>query len=199
MAAPNGRALIVGSRNPDWPVRLSSFAAEVRSATLDSLEPQSADLLLVIGELAEADDPALAAFILRHALKPGGRMLGAVAGNRSVERMRQAFLDAERAEGQVARRFHPLPDAASLGALLAGAGLTEVVIDVDMVKARYGELPALVRDLRTMGCTNSLAGPIPGLSKKVYRRACELFAPDGSRVEETFEILHFSAVAPIAV
>ncbi|QIK95510.1 hypothetical protein G7076_02545 [Sphingomonas sp. HDW15A] len=173
-------------------------AASVVSLALSSLEPGCADLVLAVGVLDYADDPAIAAFITRHALRPGGRLIGASIGSGSLPRMRRAFLDAERASGRAAQRFHAMLDAATLSEMLSGAGFTDVVVDVDSFDVRYSGLDSIVRDLRSMGCTNSLAGAIPALDRGVYRDARNLFS-SGERVEERFEILHFSGIAKMTV
>ena len=193
------RAVIVSERQAAWAAALNRFAQRIDCLPLESLEPECADLVVAVGVLDRSSDPAIASFVLRHALRPGGRLIGATIGDRSLVRSRRAFLDAERATGRAARRFHPLPDPAALSALLTGAGLADVVIDVDVFNARYGGLAALVRDLRAMGCTNSLANSIRPLQPAVYRHACELFSAGQEKVEESFEILHFSGVAKNAV
>jgi hypothetical protein len=78
---------------------------------------------------------------------------------------------------------------------LSGAGLRDVVIDVDGFDVRYSGLDHLVRDLRSMGCTNSLNGDMPPLPRAVYKDARNLFSGGAERVEERFEILHFSGFA----
>ena len=169
-------------------------AQSVDQLTLEALEPGFADVVIAVGVLDHAEDPAIAAFVLRHSLRPGGRLIGAAIGSGSLPKMRNAFLEAERASGRVARRFHRLPDPASLSAQLSSAGLTDVVIDVDALQVRYNGLDHLVRDLRSMGCTNSLAGAVPHLGRATYERARKFFSGGAHRVEERFEILHFSGV-----
>jgi hypothetical protein len=71
---------------------------------------------------------------------------------------------------------------------------------VDRVTVRYSGLPALVRDLRAMGETNVLAGPIRPLNRAILMRASELYAerhaePDG-RISATFEIVNLAGWAP---
>ena len=190
------RALILGWEDAS---EIASIANSVAVTELDSLEPRSADLIMAIGVIDRADDPALAAFMLRHALKPGGRLLGAEIGGNSLPRMRRAFLEAERVRGHAVQRFHPLPDGPSLSALLADAGLQAAVVDVDRVSASYSGLPRLIDDLRGMGCTASLADPTAPLNRTIYAEACLNFMGGEAKAVETFEILHFSALAPIEV
>ena len=195
-----GRVVIVDSSSSEGAEpQLIPNAESVTRLLLDSLEPECADVVVAVGIFDHTSDPAIAAFVLRHALRPGGRLIGATIGRGSLPRMRRAFLDAERAAGQAARRFHPLADANSLSALLVGAGLGDVVIDVDAFNVRYSGLDHLVRDLRSMGCTSSLVGPLPFISRTVYENARGLFSSGAERVEDMFEILHFSGVAKMKV
>lgn len=163
--------------------------------SLAELEPGCADLIVAVGAIDHADDPALAAFVLAHALSPGGRLLGAALGSRSLARLRGALIDAERQEGRAVQRVHPLPDSVALAGLLAEAGLREVVVDVDPVEVGYRSFDRLVADLRDMGGTNSLAGDVPRLRRGVTRGVAANFMAGENRVTESFEILHFSAVS----
>jgi SAM-dependent methyltransferase len=199
MTGPVGRVVVVGNDVSEDVASEMPGASVVNSLPLESLEPECADIVIAVGVIEHADDPAIAAFVLNHSLRPGGRLIGATIGSGSLPRLRRAFLDAERAAGRAAQRFHNLPDPAALSALLSGAGLKDVVIDVDAFQARYDGLDHLVQDLRSMGCTNSLAGPRPYLGGTAYQRARNFFSDGAPRVEEGFEILHFSGVAKMKV
>lgn len=192
-----GRPLVVTAPGFQWTARAAPFDAEVRA--LDALEPRSADLIVAVGLLDHVDDPALAAFILHQALRPGGILVGAALGVRSLERLRAALMDAERASGRVAQRVGPMLDAPALAALLTGAGLRDVVIAVDRVQAAYRGLDRLVGDLRDMGCAGGPPGPAPFLSRSIVDSARKHFLAGQARAEETFEILNFSAVSGNAV
>lgn len=188
-----GRPLVVTAPGFEWTARAAPFDTEVRR--LDSLEPRSADFIVAVGLLDHAEDPALAAFILHQALRPDGILLGATIGGRSLERLRTALLDAERATGRVAQRFRPLLDAPAIAAVLTNAGFRDAVIAVDRVQVAYRGLDRLVDDLRDMGC----AGPAPFLSRSIANEAREHFLGGQARAEETFEILNFSATSGNAV
>lgn len=191
------RPLLVTATGFEWTARAAQFDAEVRP--LEALQPRSADRIVAVGVLDLADDPALAAFILHQALRPGGLLIGAAIGGRSLERMRAALLEAERAAGRVAQRFRPMPDAVALAALLTGAGLRDVVIEVDRVRVAYRGLDQLVSDLRDIGCTGGPPGPVPYLQRTVAEAARSHFLGGEQRVEERFEILNFSAASGNAV
>lgn len=194
-----GKAVIVGGPGHPNELRLIPTAQSLEHLSLEALEPGCADIVIAVGLFEISEDPALTAFILHQSLKPDGRLIGSTIGSGSLTRMRRAILDAERAGGRAVRRFHPLPDAAALSGILSDAGMKDVVIDVDGFHVRYSGLDHLIRDLRSMGCTNSLSGSVLPLRRAVYEAARDLFSAGMDRVEENFEILHFSAVAEMKV
>jgi hypothetical protein len=99
-----------------------------------------------------------------------------------------------------ASRVSPFADGFDGAALLQRAGLALPVADVDRVTVRYPDLFALIRDLRAMGETNGLAGPLRPLTRGIVGRAADLYAErfagaDG-RIPATFEIVHLAGWAP---
>ena len=191
------RALIVGCPDPNWRESLSAIVPHVSMLDPGSVAPQSFDLCLSIGELETANDVQASAFALRHVLRPGGLMIGAIVGGNSLPRLRAAMLAADLAEGGVAPRLHPSIDGPSLAALLTLVGFTQPVIDIDRVDVAYPDLDRLVGDLRAMGCTNVLAErsrrPITRRGLGVARAA---FNDGSNQCVERFELLHFAAWAP---
>lgn len=198
LADPPRRMLTVTCAGLEWTGEAGAMP-DAPVVALDGLEPHCADVLIAVGVLDQVDDPALAAFILANALQPGGRLFGAALGGRSLVHLRAALLDAERARGRAVQRVHPKLDPPSLAGLLGSVGLRDVVLDVDRVEVRYRGLDQLVADLRDMGCTNSLAGPVAPLSRAIYEQARGNFSDGREQVRETFEMLHFSASAPNAL
>lgn len=201
--------LLLGCPNPDWRQRLGAgritvvdpgplFAARVegRCADLESLpiEPGSFDLCLCIGLLDTANNLPLAAAALHFILKPGGLLLGAIAGGQSLPRLRAAMLAADAIAGNASPHVHPRVDAPSLGHLLTAAGFAMPVVDVDRVDIVYPSLDALVRDLRTMGATNVLtARSRQPITRHALQAARTQFLDGADRVTEVVEILHFAA------
>ena len=192
-------AVVVAGPGHSEALRLVPAAQSLEHVPLEALEPECADIVIAVGLFEISEDPALTAFILHQSLKPGGRLIGSTIGSDSLTRVRRAFLDAERSGGRAVRRFHPLPDPAALSGILSGAGMKDVVIDVDGFQVRYSGLDHLIRDLRSMGCANSLSGSVLPLRRADYEGARALFSAGMERVEENFEILHFSAVAQMKV
>ena len=92
-------------------------------------------------------------------------------------------------------KTHPRIEAPTLAQLLAAAGYSMPVVDIDRVTLRYASLDKLVCDLRSMGATSVLAHRPPALTKKALTRARKAFVAlaSGEKTEEIVEILHFLA------
>ena len=196
-------AVIVGLAGNDWTARLSSALPMARASVasadeLPGLAPGSFDLCIVIGELETASDLATTAFALRHLLAPGGLLIGAIVGGKSLPRLRAAMLAADRIGGVIAPRIHPSIDGPSLSALLASVGMVEPVVDIDRLDVSYASLDRLVADLRAMGCTNILAErsrrPI---NRRELGAARSAFLGGNDRINERFELVHFAAWTPV--
>lgn len=159
------------------------------------------DLILSILSLHWADDLPGALAQIRRALKPDGLFLGALFGAGTLSELRDVLTRAElEVTGGAQARISPFADGYDGAGLLQRAGFALPVADVDRITVRYASLPALIRDLRAMGETSALAGPVRSLSRTVLARAAELYAerhaePDG-RLRATFEIIHLAGWAP---
>jgi hypothetical protein len=88
----------------------------------------------------------------------------------------------------------PFADVRDLGGLLQRAGFALPVADSEIIRVRYGDPFALLRDLRRMGLTNPLVDrkKMP-LRRATLLRAAEIYVerfaePDG-RLPATFEII----------
>ncbi|RZJ05939.1 MAG: methyltransferase domain-containing protein [Brevundimonas sp.] len=162
---------------------------------------QSQDLIVSLMSLHWANDLPGALAQIRRALKPDGLFLGTLLGAGTLKELRSVLTEAElEARGGAQARVSPFADGFDGAALLQRAGFALPVADVDRVAVRYPDLFALVRDLRAMGETNVLAGPLRPLTRGIAGRAAELYAerfgePDG-RIPATFEIVHLAGWAP---
>jgi len=170
------------------------------SAPLD-LEPGSVDLIVSLMSLHWSNDLPGALAQIRRALKPDGLFLGTLLGAGTLRELRAALTEAELAErGGAQARVSPFADGYDGAGLLQRAGFALPVTDVDRVTVTYPDLPALIRDLRGMGETNQLAGPIRPLSRGVIGRAAVAYseghADDQGRLPATFEIVNLSGWAP---
>jgi NADH dehydrogenase [ubiquinone] 1 alpha subcomplex assembly factor 5 len=203
--------LLAGCPNPGWPARLGGQVTAIdpgplmaaraggQCADLENLpfEGASFDLVVSVGLLDTANNLPLAAAALQFVLKPGGLLLGAIAGGHGLPRLRQAMLAADAVSGQASPHVHPRIEAPGLANLLTAAGFAMPVVDVDRVEIGYPSLDSLVRDLRAMGMTNILGArsrrPIGRAAREAARAA---FLGTTDRATEQLEILHFAAWKP---
>lgn len=160
------------------------------------------DLAVSLLSLHSVNDLPGALVQIRQALKPDGLFIGALLGGATLTELRQAFTQAEaELEGGVSPRVAPFADVRDLGGLLQRAGFALPVADSDILRVRYGDPFALMRDLRQMGLTNALVHrrKTP-LRRTTLMRAAAIYAerfadPDG-RLPATFEIVWLSGWAP---
>lgn len=170
------------------------------AAPLD-LADQSQDLVVSLMSLHWANDLPGALAQIRRALRPDGLFLGTLLGAGTLKELRAVLTQAElEVRGGAQARVSPFADGFDGAALLQRAGFALPVSDVDRLTVRYSDLYTLIRDLRAMGETNALAGPIRPISRGMLARAAELYAerfaePDG-RLPATFEIVHLAGWAP---
>lgn len=161
----------------------------------------SADLVVSLMTLHWANDLPGALSQVRRALKPDGLFLGTLLGAGTLKELRAVLTEAELAErGGAQARVSPFADGFDGAGLLQRAGFAMPVADVDRLTVRYPDLFALVRDLRAMGETNALAGPVRPLTRSLIARAAALYSErfgdaDG-RIPATFEIIHLAGWAP---
>eukprot|EP01037_Dinobryon_pediforme_P014323 gene14323-14446_t len=139
---------------------------------------------------------------IRRALKPDGLFLGAMVGGQSLHELRSALTQAEsEISGGASPRVAPFADLRDMGGLLQRAGFALPVTDIDSVMVRYGDMFALMRDLRSMGATNALISRSRRfLRRDILIRAAEIyterFSDSDGRIRATFEIIWLSGWAP---
>lgn len=176
------------------------------SACLDEeylpIKAQSVDLVLSCLSLHWTNDLVGALIQINHALKPDGFFAGAILGGATLSEMREALKAGDGAQGHdPAPRISPFADTVDMAGLVARAGFSMPVSDVDRVTARYGNAFVLMRDLRMMGETNVLTGRTrTPATKSTFVKAAEAYshacAGDDGRVPATFEAIHFAGWAP---
>jgi hypothetical protein len=167
-----------------------------------ALAPGAHDLMVHAMALHWADDPVGQIVQCRRALKADGLFLGVAFGGETLTELRTALAEAEIAEtGGLSPRVAPMAEVRQMGALLQRAGLALPVADVARQTVTYGDIFALMRDLRAMGETNALAGrhrrPV---RRTLFPRAHALYAAkfgtgDG-RLPATFEMIYLTGWAP---
>ncbi len=160
------------------------------------------DLAVSLLSLHSVNDLPGSLIQIRRALKPDGLFVGALLGGSTLTELRQSLTQAEsELEGGVSPRVAPFADLRDIGGLLQRAGFALPVTDSDVVRVRYANAFALMRDLRQMGLTNALNDrrKTP-LKRATLIRAAEIYAErfgeaDG-RIPATFEIVWLSGWAP---
>ena len=185
------------------PVGIPGTAASraAPGADLLDLPDQSQDLIVSLMSLHWANDLPGALAQIRRALRPDGLFLGTLLGAGTLKELRAVLTQAElEVRGGTQARVSPFADGFDGAALLQRAGFALPVSDVDRLTVRYPDLFALIRDLRAMGETNALIGPVLPITRGMLARAAELYAerfaePDG-RLPATFEIVHLAGWAP---
>jgi SAM-dependent methyltransferase len=160
------------------------------------------DLAVSLLALQGVNDLPGALIQIRRALKPDGLFVGALLGGATLTELRQALTQAEaEIEGGASPRVAPFADLREIGGLLQRAGFALPVTDADMVRVRYANAFALMRDLRRMGLTNALHDRRKApLRRATLMRAAEIYAGrfgdlDG-RIPATFEIVWVSGWTP---
>lgn len=206
---PDARETIAASGKADTITRIEADSAfldgsdgRLAPAEMVPLAPASLDLAVSLLSLHEANDiPGVLIQICR-ALRPDGLFLGAMAGGGTLAELRESLLAAEsEIYGGASPRVFPFADVRDVGALLQRAGFALPVADVETVTVRYADMFALMRDLRAMGATNTLAARSRRpATRALFLRAAEIYAerfsdPDG-RIRATFSIVWMSGWAP---
>lgn len=181
------------------PVSLAQRAAPGADAL--PLADASTDLIVSLLTLHWANDLPGALAQIRRALKPDGLFIGTLFGAGTLKELRAVLTEVELEErGGAQARVSPFADGYDGAALLQRAGFTLPVSDVDRFTVRYADLFALIRDLRAMGETNVLNGPVRPLSRRIVARAAALYAEryglDDGRIPATFEIIHLAGWKP---
>ncbi len=165
------------------------------------IEDGQADLVVNLLGLHWANDLPGALSQVRRALKPDGLFIASLFGAATLKELRGVLTEAElEVNGGAQARVSPFADGYDGAGLLQRAGFALPVTDVDRFVVRYRDPLSLMKDLRAMGETNVLAGPIRPLSRSVLARAMQLYAqrhaePDG-RIPATFEMVHLAGWAP---
>ena len=201
-ALPGVFAEVLAESAPEriGPVTTAGDGAAPGAAPL-GLPDGGADLIVSLMTLHWANDLPGALSQIRRALKPDGLFIGTLLGAGTLKELRGVLTEAElELRGGAQGRVSPFADGFDGAGLLQRAGFALPVADVDRVTVRYPDLFALIRDLRAMGETNVLAGPVRPLTRAVIARAAALYAerfgePDG-RLPATFEIVHLAGWAP---
>jgi SAM-dependent methyltransferase len=208
---PHAAAAVAASGQADRLVRLAPtpsslgeglFSGAVGDVERLPLADGRFDLAVSLMALQTVNDLPGALIQMRRALAPDGLLIVALVGGDTLTELRQSLTRAEsEVLGGAAPRVAPFVDVRALGSLAQRAGLALPVVDLDRTTVRYGDVVALMRDLRAFGATNALADRSRRpLRREVLARAAAAYAeafadPDG-RLRATFDILWLSGWAP---
>jgi len=182
------------------------------------------DISILAGDRVFLDDPALPAEAfdcifacpglewandlpgsltrLRQALKPDGVLLAAMLGGESLHELRASWLQAETMmTGGASPRVAPFCDVRDAGGLLQRAGFALPVVDTDRLKVRYDNGLALMKDLKALGLSNSMAERrrslvTPGLMAMACAHYEQNFSDPDNRVRATFQMIYLTGWSP---
>jgi malonyl-CoA O-methyltransferase len=126
-------------------------------------------------------------------LRPGGLFIFASFGPDTLKELRAASLGVD--DHQHVNRFIDMHD---VGDALVHAGFSNPVMEMENITLTYGDLPALLRDLKAIGAHTVLEGRRTGLmGKQAWRRLLlnyETFRQAG-RLPATYEVVYGHAWA----
>jgi malonyl-CoA O-methyltransferase len=125
------------------------------------------------------DEPLAVFRELRRVLAPDGLLMFSTLGPDSLKELRSAAGD---------RRVHRFIDMHDLGDMLLAAGLSNPVMDMEMLTFAYADAGRLLRDLRASGQTSARADRPRGLSGR--RFAGDLHRALGDKPQATFEVVY---------
>ena len=162
--------------------------------------PGSFDLIVANLSLHWVNDLPGALIQLRHALRPNGLLLASLPALGTLDELRRALTEAEAAlTGGAAPRVSPFPDLRDCAGLLQRAGYALPVADAEVIRLRYADPLALLRDLRAAGETNAVRlrdRRIP--RRELFAAALAMLPVEDGRVTATLRMVVMTGWAPAA-
>ncbi len=150
------------------------------------------------------DDPAPAIREANRVLSVGGLLTFSLLGPDTLKELRSAWAETDSqgvSAGQPAWHVKQFIDLHDIGDVLVQCGFAEPVMDMEVITLTYESLDGLIRDLRTTGSSNAMAGRPRGLAASAtaarLHRAYERHRL-ADRLPATFEVVYGHAwkVAP---
>jgi malonyl-CoA O-methyltransferase len=127
-------------------------------------------------------------------LRPNGMLLFSTFGPDTLMELRASWAAVDGGS-----HVSPFWDMHDIGDAMLQAGLTEPVVDVDRLQLTYADVPALMRDLKTLGAHNVTRDRQRGLTGKgrlgAMLQAYERFRHEG-RLPASYEVVYGHAWAP---
>lgn len=140
------------------------------------------------------NDPPSALAEFRRVLAPGGLLMFSTFGPDTLQELRAAYQGTDRYTH--VNRFIDMHD---LGDMLVHGGFADPVMDMEYVTLTYGDVRALMHDLKAIGAHNVTAGRRQGMTARAslaaVERNYETLRRDG-RLPATFEVIYGHAWAP---
>jgi malonyl-CoA O-methyltransferase len=153
------------------------------------LKTSSVDLVWSNATLQWATDLAATLHELRRVLRPGGLLMFSTFGPDTLKELRAAFAGLDDGHGHV-NRFTDMHD---IGDLLVYAGFANPVMEMERITLTYGDLKALLREIKSIGAHTVLEGQRQGLmGRQAWRKFeanYERFRRDG-RLPATYEVIY---------
>ncbi len=165
---------------------------------------KSFDLVVVNMTLHWVNDLPGALIQINRALKPDGLFQAACLGGQTLVELRNALAEGEIATtGGISPRISPFADIQDFGGLLQRGGFTMPVVDSDMLTVTYGDVLALMRDIRGMGEANAVHARHKHFTRRetiaaVSEAYAQKFAREDGRLLATFQIFYLAGWAPDA-
>jgi SAM-dependent methyltransferase len=209
---PFNQILLIGPFAPHLAPRLEhpdrTVIATGRDITLDDetlpFAGASLNCIISILSLQTANDLPGALVQLRKALKPDGLFLACLFAGETLNELRTAWIEAESQwRGGASLRVAPFADIRELGALLQRTGFALPVADLDRIILRYPNALALMREIKSLGFTESLVErsrkPVtPTLLAEAAAIYDRRFADSDGRIRATIDVAWLTAWSPHA-
>lgn len=167
-----------------------------------ALETETYDLVIHAMTLHWANDLVGQLVQCRRALKADGLLLATMLGGNTLNELRTSLAEAETAErGGMSPRVAPMAEIRDLGGLLQRASFALPVADALPFDVSYGDIFALMRDLRNMGEANALEHRLRRPTARAVFAAAQdcyssAFKGTDDRLSATFEIIFLAGWAP---
>lgn len=124
--------------------------------------PESFDLIVASLSLHQVNDLPGALIQLRRTLRPDGLFLASLPGLGTLQKLREALIEAETAlRGGASPRVSPFPELRDMAALLQRAGFSLPVADQQELPLAYRSALGLMADLRAAGEQNAVLARDP--------------------------------------
>lgn len=128
-------------------------------------------------------------------LEPGGLLMFSTFGPDTLKELRQACEGVDRNT-----HVHRFVDLHDLGDMLIASGYGDPVMDMETITMTYGDVRAVMHDLKAIGARNAAEGRPRGLSAKSMlesiEKRYETFRRDG-KLPATFEVVYGHAWKPM--